>query len=71
MLTEQQRAELARYTNDLHAELSAMTVKQLRTYANQHALQGSLGGASTKAELVGEIVGQLRNRRLMEMEGER
>ena len=71
MLTEQQRAELARYTNDLHAELSAMTVKQLRTYANQHALQGSLGGASTKAALVGEIVGQLRNRRLMEMEGER
>ena len=71
MLTEQQRAELARYTNDLHAELSAMTAKQLRTYANQHALQGSLGGASTKAALVGEIVGQLRNRRLMEMEGER
>lgn len=70
MLTDSQREELARYAADTYAMLSRMTVKQLRTYANQHALRGSLGGASTKAELRQEIVGQLRHRRMLEMEGE-
>ena len=70
MLTGRQREDLARYTNDTQAMLSRMTVKQLRTYASQHRLNGSLGGASTKAALVQEMVGQLRNRRLLEMEGE-
>jgi hypothetical protein len=70
MLTERQREQLAHYTDDTYAMLSRMTVKQLRTYAGQHRLNGSLGGASTKAALIQEMVGQLRNRRLLEMEGE-
>ena len=70
MLTDRQRSELASYTNDMHAMLSSMTVKQLRTYANQHRLGGSLGGASTKAALISEMVCQLRHRKLMEMEGD-
>jgi len=70
MLAGRQRDELSRYTNDTQAMLSRMTVKQLRTYASQHRLNGSLGGAGTKAALIQEIVGQLRNRRLLEMEGE-
>ena len=70
MLTEAQREELARYESQMDAELSRMTVKQLRTYASEHHLNGSLGGATTKRGLRGEIVGQLRHRRLLEMEGE-
>jgi len=70
MLTDRQRRELASYTNDTHAMLSSMTVKQLRTYANQHRLGGCLGGASTKAELISEMVGQLRYRKLIDMEGD-
>lgn len=68
MLTRAQLAELARYESDTRATLSAMPVKQIRTYANQHRLGGCLGGASTKAELVGEVAGQLRYRRALEME---
>lgn len=70
MLTDKQRFELASYTEDMHAMLSAMTVKQLRTYANQHRLGGCLGGASTKAGLISEMVSQLRYRRSLEMEGD-
>ena len=70
MLTEKKRKELAHYTDDTYAMLSRMTVKQLRTYANQHGLNGCLGGASTKAGLIGEMVGQLRYRKWMEMEGD-
>lgn len=69
MLTERQREQLARYTDDTYAMLSRMTVKQLRTYANQHHVP--MGGQSTKAGLISEMVGQLRNRMLLEMEGER
>ena len=68
MLTEAQREELSRYTNDLQAMLSRMTVKQLRTYANQHHVP--MGGETTKAGLLSEVVGQLRHRRSLEMEGE-
>jgi hypothetical protein len=68
MLTERQREQLARYTDDTYAMLSRMTVKQLRTYANQHRVP--MGGQSTKAGLISEMVGQLRNRMLLEMEGE-
>lgn len=68
MLTDKQRRELASYTNDVQAMLSAMTVKQLRTYANQHHVP--MGGESTKAALISEMVGQLRHRKLMEMEGD-
>lgn len=71
MLTSEQREELARYYNDLQAMLSRMTVKQLRTYASEHRLNNMLGGASTKAQLRQEIAGQMRNLRLLEMEGER
>ena len=68
MLTERQREQLARYTDDTYAMLSRMTVKQLRTYANQHHVP--MGGQSTKAGLISEMVGQLRHRMLLEMEGE-
>ena len=70
MLTKRQLAELRRYEADTRATLSAMTVKQIRTYANQRRLGGCLGGASTKAALIGEVAGQLRHRRALEMEGE-
>lgn len=66
-LTERERESLANYSADLYAELSRMTVKQLRTYANQHRV--ALGGASVKSAIISEMVGQLRNRRLSEMEG--
>jgi len=68
MLTDKQLEELSHYTNDVHAMLSAMTVKQLRTYANQHHVP--MGGESTKAALIQEMVGQLRHRKSLEMEGE-
>lgn len=67
-LTDRQREELARYASDAHAMLSAMTVKQLRTYANQNHIP--MGGASAKAELIQEMVGQMRHRRWLEMTGE-
>lgn len=70
MLTERQREELSRYEEQLDAELSRMTVKQLRTYAAEHRLNGCLGGASTKRELRGEMVSQLRHRKALEMEGD-
>lgn len=66
-LTQKQRRELARYSSELYAELTKMTVKQLRTYANQNRVP--LAGASTKAAIVSETVGQLRHRRMLEMEG--
>lgn len=65
-LTQRQRKELARYTSELYAELTKMTVKQLRTYANQNRVP--LGGASSKASIVQEMVGKLRHRKLLEME---
>lgn len=65
-LTAAQRDELDRYTADVQAELSRMTVKQLRTYANQHHVP--MGGESTKAMLLQEMVWQLRYRRSIEME---
>lgn len=67
-LTRQQREELSRYEFDLYAELSRMTMKQLRTHANQQRIP--LAGASTKGAIVQEMVGQLRHRRLLEMGGE-
>ena len=70
MLTEKQRDMLARYANDMQAMLSRMTVKQLRTYANEHQLNGCLGGATTKRELCSEIVSQMRYRKGLEMEGD-
>ena len=65
-LTQRQREELSRYTSELYAEFGRMTVKQLRTYANQNRVP--LGGESTKAAIISEMVGQLRNRRLVRME---
>lgn len=67
MLTEQQRKRLASYTADAYAMLSAMTVKQLRTYANQNHIP--MGGESTKSGLIQEMVGQMRHRKMLEMEG--
>lgn len=68
MLTDTQRAELDRYAEDARAMLAAMTVKQMRTYAHQHHVP--MGGESTKAGLLSEMVGQLRHRRWMEMGGD-
>ena len=65
-MTDAQRRELAAYTTGVYAELSRMMVAQLRAYAREHYVP--MGGESTKAGLVQEMVGQLRHRRLMEME---
>ena len=54
--------DLDRYEEELDAELRVMTSKQLRQYARDNALVGSLGGATTKRELRREIVGQMRHR---------
>ncbi len=67
-LTRQQLNELSRYVNDLEAELSCMTVKQLRTYANQNHVP--LGGESTKRGILSEMIGQLRYQKTLEMRGE-
>lgn len=68
MLTGSQREELAHYSADLYGEFSRMTVKQLRTFANQNHVP--LGGESSKPNIISEIVGQMRYRKLLEMEGE-
>lgn len=65
-LTDAQRAELNRYEDDLRAEFTNMTVKQLRTYANQNHVP--LGGESTRAGIISEMVGQLRHRKSLRME---
>ena len=65
-LTDHQREELSRYASDLYAEFSRMTVKQLRTYANQNHVP--LGGESTKPAIISEMVSQLRYRMLVRME---
>lgn len=68
-LTDESMAEkLGHYSNDLYAEFACMTVKQLRTYANQHHVP--LGGASTKASIIQEMVAQLRHRKSLELTGE-
>ena len=67
-MNDAQRRELAAYTTAIYAELSGMTVARLREYAREHHVP--LGGESTKPKLVQEMVGQLRHRRLLEMEGE-
>lgn len=59
---------LNRYSADLHAEFDRMTVKQLRTYANQHHVP--LGGESTKAGIIHEMVAQLRHRKSLHLTGE-
>ena len=66
-MNDAQRRELAAYTASLYAELSSMTVEKLREYAREHHVP--MGGESTKASMVQEMVGQLRHRRLIEMEG--
>lgn len=48
------------YEEELRAELGAMTVKQLRGYANEHHVP--LAGESAKRAIVGEIVAQMRHR---------
>lgn len=68
MLDGKSRRELARYTDNLMAEVSAMTVKELRQFAHENGLVGSLGGATTKRGLRDEIVGQMRHRKSLEME---
>jgi hypothetical protein len=62
-------SELESYEDQLRAELSAMTVKELRQYAREHDLIGSLGSASTKAAIRSEIVVQMRHRKWLELEG--
>lgn len=63
--TGRRKAELARYSSELYAEFSRMTVKQLRTYANQNHIK--LGDESTKAAIIQKMVGQLRHLRLLGM----
>lgn len=68
-LTDKKISEtLSRYSADLYAEFTRMTVKQLRTYANQHHVP--LGGESIKAAIIQEMVGQLRHRKSLELTGE-
>ena len=62
-------SELESYEDQLRAELSAMTVKELRQYAREHDLMGCLGGESTKAGIRSEIVVQMRHRKWLELEG--
>lgn len=56
---------LSRYVADLYAELSRMTVKQLRTYANQNRVP--LAGASGKESIIAEMVAQLAHRKYAEL----
>lgn len=56
---------LASYSAELYAEFSRMNVKQLRTYANQNRIE--LDGATEKSAIIQQMVGQLRNRRMMEV----
>ena len=51
--------DLNQYEEELRAELSAMTVKQLRQYAREHHVP--LAGASAKRAIVSEIAGQMRH----------
>lgn len=51
--------DLDRYEDELRAELSAMTVKQLRQYAREHHVP--LAGASSRRAIVGEIASQMRH----------
>ena len=54
---------------ELKSRLMALTMKQLRTIGRKWFM-GCLGGASTKAEYVGEMVTQMRHWwRLYESEG--
>ena len=50
---------LNRWEEELRAELSAMTVKQLRQYAREHHVP--LAGASSRRAIVGEIASQMRH----------
>lgn len=52
--------DLERYADELRAELGAMTAKELRGYASEHHV--TLGYATTKAAMRGEIVAQMRHR---------
>lgn len=51
--------DLNRYEEELRAELSAMTVKQLRQYAREHHVP--LAGASSRRAIVGEIASWMRH----------
>lgn len=51
--------DLNRYEEELRAELSAMTVKQLRQYAREHHV--TLGYATTRRAIVGEIASWMRH----------
>lgn len=51
--------DLNQWEEELRAELSAMTVKQLRQYAREHHVP--LAGASAKRAIVGEIASQMRH----------
>lgn len=51
--------DLNRYEEELRAELSAMTVKQLRQYAREHHVP--LVCASSRRAIVGEIASQMRH----------
>ena len=62
--------ELESYEDQIRAELSVMTVKELRQYAREHGLTGCLGGASTKAGIREEIALQMRYRKWLELAGE-
>ena len=61
--------DLERYADELDAELRRMTGKELRGYAREHHI--ALGYAAARKDAMrGEIVAQMRHRRLLEMEGE-
>ena len=51
--------DLNRYEDELRAELGRMTAKELRGFAREHHVP--LAGASSKQQLVSEIVGQMRH----------
>ena len=55
--------DLNAYADELRAELGAMTAKELRGYAREHHV--TLGYATTKRAIVGEIVAQMRHREYM------
>lgn len=57
--------DLELYADELRAELGAMTAKELRGYAREHHV--TLGYATTKAAMRGEIVAQMRHREYLRM----